>query len=95
MSAAAFIKTWIHRNGTTSGTADTSQTISFGKRTVVVLIDNRSTTHNLLFSADGGTTFKTIDPSGSISLEWMDAHEVVIKSAGESQTYEILAGCLG
>jgi len=77
-----------HFNGTI-GTVAT--TISLTAITVSLLIENTHSTNNILISFDEGSTWKTLGPGDSLSMDTA-IEEFDIKGSDADTTYECLAG---
>lgn len=88
-----------HYNGVTSPTVNTPTSVAFkGVILQWMLIDNRSTLHDIQVSFDGGVNYKTIDENGYL---WVESDELperlpedklYVKSPSTSVSYEILYG---
>jgi len=66
-------------------------TITLTATTCALLIENTHATQNILVSFDDGTTFKTLEPGDTLSVD-TSISSFKIKGSGAATTYEILAG---
>lgn len=79
-------------SGTTSVTPETVTEINFSQKTHALMFDNRSSVANLHVSLDGGTTYKTLDPTEIWSIDFYGLDVLKLKSNSPSVPYEVAVG---
>jgi len=82
---AAYLDHW---NGSV-GTA--AATVTLAATGVALLIENTHAAQNILVSFDAGTTWKTLNPNDTLSVD-TSMSSFQIKGSAAATTYEILAG---